>query len=68
MSYAPSDETINLPHVVEDINGNVLALTPNWAQAHCLARYQDRFLMVSTIIRLANEDDIGWFNRRLGDC
>lgn len=68
MSYAPSNETINLPHVVEDINGNVLALTPSWAQAHRLARYQDRFLMDSTTIRLANKDDLAWFKRWLGDA
>lgn len=68
MSYVPSEETPNATHVVEDINGNMLALTCNWYQAHQLSRYQDGFLMNTCIVRLANEDDVAAFGRRLVDA
>lgn len=67
MFYEPTEETMNLPHVVEDINGNILALTYNWAMAHQFAKYQDRFMRVSALCRPANEDDVASFMRRLGD-
>lgn len=68
MSYVPTQETMNVPHVVEDINGNILAMTYNWAQAQGLRKYQDRFLMNVCTVRPANEDDVASFMRRLGDC
>lgn len=67
MSYVPTNETINFPHVVEDINGNVLALLHNWYQARQFSKFQDGFLLTTTIVRPANEDDVASFNRRLGD-
>lgn len=66
MFYVPTEETINLPHVVEDTNGNILALTYNWLTAHQFCRYG--FMMNVCTLRLANEDDVASFNRRLGDC
>lgn len=63
MSYVPTNETLNLPHVVEDINGNILVMTYNWMKAQDFRKYQEAFLM----IRLANEDDVASFMRRLGD-
>lgn len=68
MSYVPTNETLNLPHVVEDINGNILVLTYNWMMAHQFRRYQDGFMMNVCTIRLADEDDVASFMRRLGDC
>lgn len=68
MFYVPSEETINLTHVVEDINGNILCLTYDWLTAHQFRRYQDAFMMSTCTVRLANEDDVASFNRRLGDC
>lgn len=67
MFYEPTKEALNVPHVVEDIYGNILALTYNWSQAHQFANHQDRFMMVAVRCRPANEDDIASFNRRLGD-
>ncbi|AIA64695.1 hypothetical protein HL10_gp165 [Cronobacter phage CR8] len=61
-------EEMNAPHIIEDINGNPLALVHNIVMARSVARYWDRFLMVSTHIRLANEDDIAAFGRRLVDA
>lgn len=68
MSYVPTNGTLNLPHVVEDINGNILVLTYNWMMAHQFRRYQDGFMMNVCTIRRANEDDVASFNRRLGYC
>ncbi|AFH21065.1 hypothetical protein CL97_gp181 [Cronobacter phage CR9] len=68
MSYEPCKETLNVPHVVEDINGNILCLTYNWLMAHQFRRYQDGFMMNTCTIRPANEDDVASFMRRLGDC
>lgn len=68
MFYEPTEETINLPHVVEDINGNVLGLLHNWYQAHQFAKLQDRYLLNTCTCRPANEDDVASFMRRLGDC
>lgn len=68
MSYVPSKETMNLPHIVEDINGNILSLTYNWTMAHQFRRHQEGFLMNSCTVRPANEDDVASFMRRLGDC
>lgn len=68
MSYVPSTETLNLPHVVEDINGNILCLTYNWMKARDFAKYQDRFMLNTCTVRPADEDDVASFMRRLGDC
>lgn len=64
MSYVPTNDTLHLPHVVEDINGNILVMTYNWMKAQDFRKYQEAFL----IIRLADEDDVASFMRRLGDC
>lgn len=61
-------EEMNAPHIIEDINGNPLALVHNIVMARSVSRYWDRFLMVSTHIRLANEDGIAAFGRRLVDA
>lgn len=61
-------EEMNAPYIVEDINGNTLALVHNITMARSVARYMDRYLMVSTHIRLANEDDVAAFGRRLVDA
>lgn len=56
------------PHVVQDINGNILTLTYNYAQARQFSRWQDAFMMNTCTVRPADGDDIASFNRRLGDC
>lgn len=68
MSYVPSKETLNVPHVIQDINGNIRALTYNWAQAQQYASYQDRYLGNTCTVHPADEDDVASFMRRLGDC
>ena len=68
MSYVPTEETLYVPHVVEDINGNILVLTYNWMKARDFAKYQDRFMMNVCTVRPADEDDVASFMRRLGDC
>lgn len=65
--YMEPIEAFNFPHVVEDINGNVLALTYNIVQARFIARKYDSFMAVSTHVRPANEDDVNSFRLRLGD-
>lgn len=67
MSYVPTKETVNLPHVVEDIDGNIRAMTYNREMAEFFARKLRRHVAVVTT-RPANEDDVASFNRRLGDC
>lgn len=59
---------MNAPYVIEDINGNSLALVHNIVMARSVARYWDNYLLVSTTIRLANEDDVAEFGRRLVDA
>lgn len=66
MSYVPTNETLNVPYVIEDINGNILVMTYNWGQAEFVARKFRRHLAI--IIRPADEDDVASFMRRLGDC
>lgn len=66
MSYEVTEETLNVPHVIEDINGNIRAMTYNWGQAEFVARKYRGHLVV--IVRPANEDDVASFMRRLGDC
>lgn len=68
MSYVPSEETLNVPHVIEDINGKILCLTYNYAQARQFSRWQDSFMLNVCTIRPADEDDVASFMRRLGDC
>lgn len=68
MSYVPSEQTLNVPHVVQDINGNILCLTYNYDEARQFSRWQDAFMMNTCTICPANEDDIASFLRRLGDC
>lgn len=68
MSYEPCKETLNVPHVVEDINGNILCLTYNYGKASQFSRWQNAFMLNVCTIRPANEDDVASFMRRLGDC
>ncbi|QQG33464.1 hypothetical protein [Pectobacterium phage PcCB7V] len=68
MSYEPSVETFNVPHVVQGINGNILTRTYNYAQARQFSRWQDAFMMNTCTVRPADEDDVASFMRRLGDC
>lgn len=67
MSYVPSEQTLNAPHVVQDINGNILCLTYNYSQARQFSRWQDAFMMNTCTVRPANEDDVASFMRRLED-
>lgn len=68
MSYVPSEETFNLPHVVVDSNGDVMLLTFNHRTAALAARFWNRSLPVTCTVRPADEDDVASFMRRLGDC
>ncbi|ATS93559.1 hypothetical protein P1A145kb_p159 [Pectobacterium phage DU_PP_I] len=61
-------EEMNAPHIIEDINGDTLALVHNIAMARVVALVLDRHQKVSTTTRLANEDDIAAFGRRLVDA
>lgn len=65
-------EEMNALHVVEDINGNVLTLCVNKHIAIVTSRLWNRSMSrdtpYSTIIRLANGDDMAAFGRRLVDA
>lgn len=67
MFYEPTEETMNLTHVVEDVNGEVLVVACNWMTARQFRRYQDVFLLKTCTIRLANEDDLAALGRGLVD-
>lgn len=60
-------ENMNKSHVVVDTDGNVLMLTYNHRTAALAARFWNRSLPVNCTVRLANEDDVASFNRRLGE-
>lgn len=54
-------EEMNAPYIVEDRNGNALALVHNIVMARMVARHWEG------TVRLANEDDVAAFMRRLVD-
>lgn len=68
MSYVPSEENFNSPHVVVDSNGDVMLLTFNHRTAALAARFWNRSLPVVCTVRPADEDDIAAFGRRLVDA